>query len=220
MPVYPSYDFIDVLALEGEPAPDRGARHERSRRRAHRTAERRQVGAVQSHRRRRQRHRLRRGRHDARPPLRARRVERPRRSGSSIPAASSDDPQAPMDVEIRRQVDEAIERGGPAAVRRRRARSGLHPSDSNVAEMLRGTRESRGCSSPTRWTIRASADFYEFYQLGVGDPFPGLGASTARTPAICSTPSSTASRQRRREDGGRRCASRSSAGRTSGSRRS
>ena len=79
MPVYPSYDFIDVLALEGEPEHRAGgARHERSRRRAHRAPERRQVRALQSHRRRRHGHRLRGGGHHARPPLRASGVERPR----------------------------------------------------------------------------------------------------------------------------------------------
>ena len=55
-----------------------GTPHERSGRRPHRTPERREVRAVQSHRRRRQRHRLRGGGDDARPPLLARRVERPR----------------------------------------------------------------------------------------------------------------------------------------------
>ena len=33
-------------------------------------------------------------------------------------------------------------------------------------------RASRGCSSPTRSTIRARTDFYEFYTLGVGELFP------------------------------------------------
>ena len=34
------------------------------------------------------------------------------------------------------------------------------------------TLASRGCSSPTRWTTRAPTDFYEFYELGAGDPVP------------------------------------------------
>ncbi|HEY4305920.1 MAG TPA: ribosome biogenesis GTPase Der [Gemmatimonadaceae bacterium] len=82
----------------------------------------------------------------------------------------SDDPHTPMDKEIRRQVDEAI---GEADLLLFvvDAKVGLHPSDSHVAEMLR--------NSGKPWMLVAnkvddprSADFYEFYSLGVTEVFP------------------------------------------------
>ena len=82
----------------------------------------------------------------------------------------SDDPRAPMDLEIRRQVDEAI---GEADLLLFvvDARAGLHPSDAHVAEVLRNARKP--------WVVvankvddPASADFYEFYALGVSEVHP------------------------------------------------
>jgi GTPase len=82
----------------------------------------------------------------------------------------ADDPRAPMDVEIRRQVDEAIGEADlilfvvDAPV-------GLHPADYHVAELLRGSRKP--------WMVVANkvddprdADFYEFYALGTDEVFP------------------------------------------------
>lgn len=82
----------------------------------------------------------------------------------------SDDPRAPMDVEIRRQVDEAI---GEAdlLVFVVDAKVGLHPSDAHVAELLR--------NSGKPWMLVANkvdnprdADYFEFYSLGIGEVFP------------------------------------------------
>ncbi|HVX38974.1 MAG TPA: ribosome biogenesis GTPase Der [Gemmatimonadaceae bacterium] len=82
----------------------------------------------------------------------------------------ADDPRAPMDVEIRRQVDEAI---GEADLLLFvvDARVGLHPSDYHVAELLRNSRKP--------WMVVANkvddpreTDFYEFYTLGVEQVFP------------------------------------------------
>src|SRR5205823_2702523 len=82
----------------------------------------------------------------------------------------ADDPQHPMDVEIRRQVQEAI---GEADLLLFvvDAITGLHPSDAHVAEILR--------TSGKPWLLVAnkvdnprSTDFYEFYSLGAGDPIP------------------------------------------------
>ena len=82
----------------------------------------------------------------------------------------SDDPQHPMDVEIRRQVEQAV---GEADLLLFvvDAIAGVHPSDAHVAEMLR--------TSGKPWLLVAnkvdnprSADFYEFYSLGLGDPLP------------------------------------------------
>ena len=81
-----------------------------------------------------------------------------------------DDPQLPMDVEIRRQVQEAI---GEADLLLFvvDAITVLDPSDAHVAEILR--------TSGKPWLLVAnkvdnprSTDFYEFYSLGAGDPIP------------------------------------------------
>ncbi len=82
----------------------------------------------------------------------------------------TDDPHIPMDVEIRRQVIEAI---GEADLMMLvvDAKAGLHPSDSRVVDLLR--------ESQKPWVLvankvddPASTDFYEFYSLGAGDPVP------------------------------------------------
>ena len=82
----------------------------------------------------------------------------------------SDDPQHPMDVEIRRQVGAAI---GEADLLLFvvDAIAGLHPSDAHVAELLR--------TSGKPWLLVANkvdkaqaSDHYEFYALGAGDPLP------------------------------------------------
>lgn len=82
----------------------------------------------------------------------------------------ADDPRAPMDKEIRRQVDEAI---GEADLLLFvvDAKVGLHPSDAHVADLLR--------NSGKPWMLVANkvddpraADFYEFYSVGVEEVFP------------------------------------------------
>jgi GTPase len=82
----------------------------------------------------------------------------------------SDDPNAPMDKEIRRQVATAVEEAD-VMLFVVDAKEGVHPSDSRVAEMIRTT------GKP--WMLVAnkvddpsSTEFYDFYQLGAGDPFP------------------------------------------------
>jgi GTP-binding protein len=82
----------------------------------------------------------------------------------------ADDPRSPMDVEIRRQVTEAI---GEADLMLFivDAKVGLHSSDYHVAELLR--------NSGKPWMLVAnkvddprSNDYYEFYTLGVEEVFP------------------------------------------------
>ena len=82
----------------------------------------------------------------------------------------TDDPRAPMDVEIRRQVDQAIEEADLLLLVVD-AKAGVHPMDAYVVEMLR--------ESQKPWVLVANkaddpraTDFYEFYQLGAGDPVP------------------------------------------------
>ncbi|HEX6575813.1 MAG TPA: ribosome biogenesis GTPase Der, partial [Gemmatimonadaceae bacterium] len=82
----------------------------------------------------------------------------------------TDDPRIPMDVEIRRQVHQAIEEAD-LLLFVVDAKAGLHPSDARVVELLRESRKP--------WVLVAnkvddpeSTDFYEFYSLGAGDPIP------------------------------------------------
>jgi GTPase len=81
-----------------------------------------------------------------------------------------EDPNMPMDIEIRRQVGQAIAEADLLlfvvdAIR------GLHPSDAKLAELLR--------ESGKPWIVVAnkadkpqSTDWYEFFNLGAGDPMP------------------------------------------------
>jgi GTP-binding protein len=80
------------------------------------------------------------------------------------------DSSLPMDVEIRKQVVQAIEEADLLLLVVD-AKAGLHPLDAHVLELLRGSRKP--------WVVVAnkvdqpqSTDFYEFYQLGAGDPVP------------------------------------------------
>jgi GTP-binding protein len=82
----------------------------------------------------------------------------------------TDDPHIPMDLEIRRQVIEAINEADLLLLVVD-AIAGLHPSDFKVVELLRESRKP--------WVLVAnkvddpnSTDFYEFYNLGAGDPIP------------------------------------------------
>jgi GTP-binding protein len=82
----------------------------------------------------------------------------------------SDDPNLPMDREIRDQVATAIEEADMMLFVVD-ANAGLHPSDHRVAEMIRATGKpwmlvANKVDDPSR------VDFYEFYNLGAGDPFP------------------------------------------------
>jgi GTPase len=82
----------------------------------------------------------------------------------------AEDPRHPMDVEIRRQVEQAVAEAD-LLLFVVDAIAGVHPSDANVAVMLR--------TSGKPWLLVANkvddprnADFYEFYSLGVGEPIP------------------------------------------------
>ncbi|MEX1186654.1 MAG: ribosome biogenesis GTPase Der [Gemmatimonadaceae bacterium] len=87
----------------------------------------------------------------------------------------ADDPRMPMDVEIRRQVGEAISEADLMLLVVD-AKAGLHPSDRKVVDLLR--------DSQKPWLLvankvdnPASTDFYEFYELGAGDPLPVSAAN-------------------------------------------
>jgi GTP-binding protein len=82
----------------------------------------------------------------------------------------ADDSRLPMDLEIRRQVDEAISEADLLLLVVD-AKVGVHPSDAKIVDLLR--------QSQKPWIVVAnkvddpnSTDFYEFYNLGLGDPVP------------------------------------------------
>ena len=82
----------------------------------------------------------------------------------------TDDPRAPMDLEIRKQVDQAIAEADILLLVVD-AKVGVHPMDARVVDMLREAQKP--------WILVAnkvddprSTDFYEFYRLGAGEPIP------------------------------------------------
>jgi GTP-binding protein len=81
-----------------------------------------------------------------------------------------EDSDVPMDVEIRKQVRQAIAEADLLLLVVD-ARLGVHPSDARVVDLLR--------ESGKPWLVVAnkvddprSTDFYEFYKLGAGEPIP------------------------------------------------
>jgi len=86
-----------------------------------------------------------------------------------------DDARLPMDVEIRRQVDQAVAEADLLLLVVD-AKVGVHPMDARVVDMLREARKP--------WLLVAnkaddpqSTDFYEFYRLGAGEPIPVSAAN-------------------------------------------
>ena len=82
----------------------------------------------------------------------------------------SDDPNLPMDREIRQQVGVAVEEADMILFVVD-ALAGVHPSDQRIAEMIRTTGKpwmlvANKVDDPSRM------DFYDFYKLGAGDPVP------------------------------------------------
>jgi len=81
-----------------------------------------------------------------------------------------EDSDLPMDVAIRRQVREAIAEADLMLLTVD-AKAGLHPSDARIVDLLRHSRKP--------WLLVANkvddpktTDFFEFYNLGAGDPVP------------------------------------------------
>lgn len=81
-----------------------------------------------------------------------------------------EDSDLPMDVAIRRQVKEAIAEADLLLVTVD-AKAGLHPSDARLVDLVRNSRKP--------WLVVAnkvddpsSTDYFEFYNLGAGDPVP------------------------------------------------
>jgi GTP-binding protein len=82
----------------------------------------------------------------------------------------TDDARAAMDVEIRRQVEEAIAEAD-LLVFVVDAKAGLHPIDHRIATMLREAGKPFLIAANKADDVRAT-DYYEFFALGAGDPIP------------------------------------------------
>ena len=81
-----------------------------------------------------------------------------------------EDSRLPMDAEIRKQVEQAVAEADLLLLVLD-ARIGVHPSDARVVDLVR--------ESGKPWLVvankvddPANTDYYEFYKLGVGEPFP------------------------------------------------
>lgn len=82
----------------------------------------------------------------------------------------ADDQNVPMNVEIRKQVRQAIDEADLLLLVAD-ARTGVHPSDARIVDMLRESGKpfllvANKVDNPQ------STDYYEFYRLGAGDPVP------------------------------------------------
>jgi GTPase len=82
----------------------------------------------------------------------------------------TEDPRAPMDVEIRKQVDQAIAEADLLLLVVD-AKVGVHPMDARVVDMLREAQKPWLLVANKADDPRAT-DFYEFYRLGAGEPIP------------------------------------------------
>ena len=86
-----------------------------------------------------------------------------------------EDSIVPMDVEIRKQVVQAI---GEADLLLfvADARVGVHPSDARVVDLLRGSGKAFLLVA-NKVDNAQSSDYFEFYRLNAGDPIPVSAAN-------------------------------------------
>ncbi|MDQ6612339.1 MAG: ribosome biogenesis GTPase Der [Gemmatimonadota bacterium] len=82
----------------------------------------------------------------------------------------TEDTHIPIEAEIRKQVLQAIDEADLMLLVVD-AKNGLHPSDRRLVDMLREA-EKPWVLVANKVDNPASADFYEFYELGAGEPFP------------------------------------------------
>ncbi len=90
----------------------------------------------------------------------------------------SDDPNHPMDTEIRKQVGEAIDEAD-LMLMVVDAKNGLHPSDMKVVDLLR-TSNKPFLLVANKVDDPRSMDHFEFFNLGAGDPIP-VSASNGKS---------------------------------------
>lgn len=82
----------------------------------------------------------------------------------------TDDPRAAMDLEIRRQVQQAIDEAD-LLLFIVDAKNGMHPVDHRIADLLR-TSGKPFLVIANKADNPSATDYYEFYELGAGDPIP------------------------------------------------
>ncbi|HNV73537.1 MAG: ribosome biogenesis GTPase Der [Gemmatimonadetes bacterium] len=82
----------------------------------------------------------------------------------------TDDPRAAMDLEIRRQVQQAIDEAD-LLLFVVDAKNGMHPVDHRIADLLR-TSGKPFLVIANKADNPSATDYYEFYELGAGDPIP------------------------------------------------
>src|SRR5690349_13679543 len=97
----------------------------------------------------------------------------------------TEDPNIPMDVEIRKQVMQAIEEADLLLLMVD-AKNGLHPMDHRLVEILRDARRpfilvANKVDNPD------SHDWYEFYELGAGEPVPVSATNGKQTGELLDT---------------------------------
>jgi GTP-binding protein len=81
-----------------------------------------------------------------------------------------ENPDVPMDREIRRQVLQAIDEADLLLLIVD-AKNGVHPADARVLDLLRDSQKPFVLVA-NKVDDPSSTDFYEFYELGAGDPVP------------------------------------------------
>ena len=91
----------------------------------------------------------------------------------------TEDPNIPMDVEIRKQVMQAIDESDLLLLMVD-AKNGIHPMDHRIVEILRDAQRpfmlvANKVDNPD------ATDWYEFYELGAGDPFPVSASNGKQT---------------------------------------
>jgi GTP-binding protein len=91
----------------------------------------------------------------------------------------TEDPNIPMDVEIRKQVMQAIEEADLLLLIVD-AKAGLHPVDRRIVDILRDGQRPFVIVA-NKVDDPQSADWYEFYELGAGDPLPVSAANGKQT---------------------------------------
>lgn len=91
----------------------------------------------------------------------------------------TDDAHNPMDIQIRRQVEQAIAEAD-LLLFVVDAITGLHPIDERIGAILRASGKPLVLVANKADNPRAT-DFYEFYALGIGDPIPVSATSGKQT---------------------------------------
>ena len=97
----------------------------------------------------------------------------------------TEDPSIPMDVEIKKQVMQAIEEADLLLLMVD-AKAGVHPMDFRLVEILRDARRPFVLVA-NKVDDPQSTEWYEFYELGAGDPVPVSAGNGKQTGDLLDT---------------------------------